>query len=129
MVENIRENRPNMNNIATRSSWEITPMPSKYRTLSFSKKLTEEQMNILRRGYIPQSMEEKWFYYMEGNILYAHRGWTGICLFTVTFNGENSILTLNEEELDTLKSVIGLPYSCKKAISMLIDGWAGKRME
>ena len=110
--------------IATRNSWNNTPMPSKYRVYPFSKQLTKEQMDTLRKGYVPKAMEEKWFYYMEGNILYAHRSWTGTCVFTVAFSGENSLLTVNEEDYDTTKSFLGLPYSCKETVSMLIDAWA-----
>lgn len=31
-------------------------------------------------------MEDKWFWYMEGDTLYIHRSWTGFCIYIVEFD-------------------------------------------
>jgi hypothetical protein len=31
-------------------------------------------------------MEEKWFVFVEGDTLHAHRSWTGVCIFQVSFS-------------------------------------------
>ena len=33
-------------------------------------------------------MEDKWFSYMDGNTLYAHRSWTGYCIYIIEINEE-----------------------------------------
>jgi len=71
--------------IATRDDWNIKDMPEKRDTFTLEREFTEEQIVALRRGNIPQEMEDKWFWYMEGDTLYAHRSWTGICVYTVEF--------------------------------------------
>ncbi len=43
-------------------------------------------MDHIRGGYIPHMMEEKWFIFMEGNRLFAHRSWTGLGVYEATFN-------------------------------------------
>ena len=59
---------------------------------------SEEQMEVLRRGNIPQEMEDKWFWYMEGNTLYAHRSWTGFCVYIIEFKPDDShMVTVNRD--------------------------------
>ena len=71
--------------IATKDDWNIKEMPEKRDIFTLEREFTEEQIVALRRGNIPQEMEDKWFWYMEGDTLYAHRSWTGICVYTVEF--------------------------------------------
>ena len=42
-------------------------------------------MDHIQLGYIPEMMEEKWFIFMEGNRLFAHRSWTGLGVYEATF--------------------------------------------
>ena len=42
-------------------------------------------MGAIRRGYVPHIMDEKWFIFMEGNRLFAHRSWTGLGVYEATF--------------------------------------------
>lgn len=42
-------------------------------------------MDAIRRGYVPHIMDEKWFIFMEGNRLFAHRSWTGLGIYEATF--------------------------------------------
>ena len=42
-------------------------------------------MDHLREGYIPEIMDEKWFIFMEGDRLFAHRSWTGLGVYEATF--------------------------------------------
>ena len=72
--------------IATRDDWNIREMPEKRDTFTLEREFTEEQIAALRRGNIPREMEDKWFWFMEGDTLYAYRSWTGICVFIVEFS-------------------------------------------
>lgn len=37
----------------------------------------------IKHGLVPQEMEDKWFMYFEGEWLYIHRSWTGLCIYQV----------------------------------------------
>lgn len=75
--------------IATKDDWETTDMPDRHEEFILERIFTDKQMDILRHGNIPQEMEDKWFWYMEGNKLYAHRSWTGFCVYIVEFHDDN----------------------------------------
>ena len=53
--------------IATRDDWNIREMPEKRDTFTLEREFTEEQIAALRRGNIPREMEDKWFWFMEGD--------------------------------------------------------------
>ena len=76
--------------IATRDDWNIKEMPEKRDTFTLEREFTEDQIAALRRGNIPQEMEDKWFWFMEGDTLYAHRSWTGICVYIVEFSFQDN---------------------------------------
>lgn len=76
--------------IAEKKDWKTLDMPAQNETFIYHREFTENQMNALRRGNIPQEMEDKWFWYMEGNTLYAHRSWTGNCIFIIEFKDDNN---------------------------------------
>lgn len=72
--------------IATRTDWKTTDMPEKNSTFILSREFSAEQIAALRHGNIPKEMEDKWFWFMEGATLYAHRSWTGICVYRIDFS-------------------------------------------
>ena len=62
-------------------------------------------MDRIRLGYIPSIMDEKWFIFMEGDRLFAHRSWTGLGVYEATFapvDGgyviESAVVTGNRSE-------------------------------
>jgi hypothetical protein len=74
--------------VATRESWKIEPpramVPFQYRA-SFSP----DEYAILRRGLVPQQMEDKWFILWENDWLSFYRSWTGFCIYQLQF-GSNA---------------------------------------
>lgn len=84
--------------IVERSDWKTEDMPHKHETFVLHRPFTAQQMSMLRRGNIPQAMEDKWFWYMEGDTLYAHRSWTGFCIYRIDFKSDgNHIVTVNRD--------------------------------
>ncbi len=62
-------------------------------------------MDHIRAGYIPEIMDEKWFIFMEGDRLFAHRSWTGLGVYEATFAPvdrgyviESAVVTGNRSE-------------------------------
>lgn len=85
--------------IATRADWNTTDMSEKNHSFILERKFTDEQITALRRGNIPQEMEDKWFWFMEGDTLYAHRSWTGLCIYIIEFSFANNRhkVTVNQD--------------------------------
>jgi hypothetical protein len=77
---------PDRRQTATRSSWKIEDMPREgVSTLHTSIFLTEQEMQILRRGHIPEAMEDHWFMYCDAEYIRYYRSWTGACAFEAHF--------------------------------------------
>ncbi len=84
--------------IADRNDWKRFDMPRQHDTFIFRQPFTPQQMAALRRGNIPREMEDKWFWFMEGDSLFAHRSWTGFCIFRVDFKpDQNHVVTVNRD--------------------------------
>lgn len=79
----------NRGKAAGKEDWETKPMPDQHATFTMRRHISPAQMHFLRQGNIPQEMEDKWFWYMEENTLYAHRSWTGICIFILQFDPDS----------------------------------------
>ena len=58
-------------------------MPAKRAWLPVQREFTEQELEQIRPGFIPEHMEDKWWLLMEGNTLYIHRSWTGYCIYQV----------------------------------------------
>ena len=104
---------------ARREDWQTTPMPEKHDTFVLKRHFTGEEMNVLSLGHIPEEMEDKWFFYMEGPVLWAHRSWTGNCIYRVEFKEDGChVVTVNRdprqygctdigEDLENLNELLG----------------------
>lgn len=75
--------------IAKRDSWKIEEMPDDVVSIYYDKEFTLEEFDKIKRGFIPKSMEDKWFIFFESDVLYFHRSWTGRCIYSVHFITEN----------------------------------------
>ena len=84
--------------VAERSDWKTNGMPNQNDRFVLHREFNALQMEALRHGNIPQEMEDKWFWYMEGNTLYAHRSWTGNCIYIIEFSEDNDhAVTVNRD--------------------------------
>ncbi|MCY4036279.1 MAG: hypothetical protein OXF64_02340 [bacterium] len=70
---------------AQRSHWSNEPLKMPQEIPPPARVWTEEEMQAIRRGYVPQVMDEKWFIFVEDDRLYAHRSWTGIGVYEAAF--------------------------------------------
>ncbi len=110
------------NIIAKRSDWKTLEMPNMHDEFILEREFTPVQINVLKRGNIPQEMEDKWFWYMEGDTLYAHRSWTGVCVYIIEFNADGRHkVTVNRNPEQ---------YSCtsieedKEILNKLLNWWS-----
>ncbi len=68
-----------------KGDWETTPLPAKRTSFDLGWTFDAVTSLRIRKGYFPKQMEEKWFAWFDGQILYLHRSWTGFCIYEVTF--------------------------------------------
>jgi hypothetical protein len=80
-----------MDKIADRSSWKTLPLPTQRAKLNIEREFTEEDYLRLKNGLIPEVMEDKWFIFMENNVLSFHRSWTGMCIYQAHFDNQYTI--------------------------------------
>jgi hypothetical protein len=60
-------------------------MPESVVRLQFDESYSAEEYAVVVRGLVPQEMEDKWFIYEDGGVMYFHRSWTGACIYRVHF--------------------------------------------
>ena len=82
---------PGTNRPVRRGDWKSLPLPQQHTTIRMGELYPPEDIQRLQRGFMPQAMEDRWFMFMENNILHIHRSWTGFCVYRVNFiqEGEN----------------------------------------
>ena len=107
--------------VAQRNDWKTEPMPEKHETFILNRSFSEKEMAALRCGNIPQAMEDNWFWYMEGLTLWAHRSWTGHCIYRIDFKEDNRhVVTVNRDPAQ---------YKCTsiaedtQSLNKLLDWW------
>ncbi len=66
--------------VATRSSWKNFPIKNPVK-VEMSWEFAEVHLDLIKRGYIPSEMEDKWFIFFEDDKIYFHRSWTGYGVF------------------------------------------------
>ena len=108
--------------VACRGDWKTEPMPGQHETFVLDRAFSDVEMEALRRGNIPQAMEDKWFWYMEGATLWVHRSWTGYCIYQIDFKEDNNhLVTVNRNPEQ---------YGCTsvrediESLNKLLDWWS-----
>ena len=117
----MQEENKNRIRVACRDDWKNEPMPEKHETFVLDRVFNDDEMNALRQGNIPKAMEDKWFWYMEGSTLYAHRSWTGHCIYRIDLkeDGRHTVTVNRDPEqyfCNDIKADI-------EALNKLLDWW------
>ena len=85
---------------ARRGDWKTEAMPELHETFVLDRAFSDGEMAALRCGNVPQAMEDKWFWYMEGSTLWAHRSWTGYCIYQIEFKDDNNHFVIVNRDPD-----------------------------
>ncbi len=107
---------------AVRSDWQTEKMPLLRTRYRIRMHFTSGQMECLRLGHIPMEMEDKWFWYMEGDTLYAHRSWTGYCIYEMKFRQGSDVIVVTANRDPKQYTAPGLRED-KKTASTLLGWW------
>ncbi len=107
--------------IVRRNDWKNKALPKQQETFVLQRSFSKKQMDVLRCGHLPEAMEDKWFWYMEGSSLFAHRSWTGYCIYRIDFKEDGDhLVTVNRDPEQ---------YSCcsiledRENLNRLLDFW------
>lgn len=66
---------------ATALSFNTFEMPAKKARLTFQMRFSAGEFARLKRGFIPDGMDDHWFVFFEKDWLNCHRSWTGFCIY------------------------------------------------
>jgi len=104
----------------TKADWKTEPFSPNNITITLDRTFSNQEVDLIKLGLIPEEMEDKWFIYWKDNRLYFHRSWTGIGIYIIHFDFRNDIYHMSSVEID------GEFYSNyngahEKLISSLID--------
>lgn len=125
-IETLHDQAPEYE-AASIDQWKTKSMPEQNAVFSFKRAFTKEQMQILRRGNVPKEMEDKWFWCMEGNKLYAFRSWTGYCLYIMEFCPDNLVrVTVNRDPEQYLEEDI---EKDARNVNELLDWWTASHYD
>lgn len=76
---------PEKTRTATADSWTTQPMPNEHTVIRTDIKVSSETMEIIRKGHIPEAMEDHWFMYCDDEYIRYYRSWTGICIYEARY--------------------------------------------
>ena len=126
-TETLQEMETVVPDTVVKDDWNTIDMPEQHDTFILHRSFSAEEMNALRRGHIPQEMEDKWFWYMEGDTLFAHRSWTGYCIYRIDFKNDGDHLVTVNRDRDQ--------YGCTSTdedldkLNDLLDWWTEKNYD
>lgn len=111
----------NLNRNVTSEDWTAIEMPQEHVEFEMERLLTVEGINLLKKGHIPEEEADKWFWYVENNVLSIHRSWTGFCWFKIELNtnGKLKVIANRNPEQYTETNI----EKEKKWINNFLDYW------
>ena len=107
--------------VAVKSDWKTFDMPQRLATFFLRRPISPAQMRILRRGHVPKEMEDKWFWYMQGDTLFAHRSWTGYCIYRIDFSMVNYHKVTVNRDVEQYKCTS--VEEDRETLNRLLDWW------
>jgi hypothetical protein len=71
--------------VAKKGDFESVAFPKTRSRVKVSWHFSADEAELLKRGFVPQSMDDKWFIYFDPKThkLNIHRSWSGFCLFVM----------------------------------------------
>ena len=108
---------------ARASDWKTQTLPSTRAAIELRRVFSNDEVNHLRRGFLPEEMEDKWFIYWQDDTLFFHRSWTGYCIYVAHFqciDGEWRLIGA-EANRDPEQYHLSSDHQEAKMIDYLID--------
>ena len=74
----------------------LMPIPAKHIIVPLDRLFSKDEAALLKLGFLPQEMQDKWFIYFEKDVLHFHRSWTGYCIYQVSLAQEHDALRMTQ---------------------------------
>lgn len=74
-----------------KDDWKTMEIPEQAEEFILEKKLTHNDIELMKEGHKPEEMEDKWFMYVENMKLFIHRSWTGYCIYVVDISDDGKL--------------------------------------
>jgi hypothetical protein len=68
---------------ADRASWKTDGPFTPVCSIPYADVFSIEEFAIVRKGHVPEDMDDKWFIFFEAPHLYLHRSWTGKFVYRI----------------------------------------------
>lgn len=104
--------------VVQKYDWNCERAATKIKYFTLNRQFSEKELNILKRGYLPESMEEKWFTYYENGVLNCYRSWTGRLVVRVLLNhtsDKHIVISYHDED--------GSPEVTEENVLTLLDSF------
>ncbi|GEM_PF-276774 len=85
---------------AKQNHWKTEVLPSKRTTIALNRRFSLIDIRNLRKGLVPQQMEDKWLIFWKRDALYFHRSWTGHCIYVVRFVNDGDACVMIEADVN-----------------------------
>ena len=85
---------------AAPTDWKTELLPAKRTTVELDRTFDAAEIEVIRRGLVPEVMEDKWFIYWKDDALFFHRSWTGYCVYVVRFASAGNSHRMFEAEVN-----------------------------
>jgi hypothetical protein len=105
------------------------PLPAARASLVVDRRYSRTELEWLKRGVVPRSMDEKWLAFYEEPWLHVHRSWTGNAVYQVRFEPDGPGARIAEvlANRDPSEYTPLDDESDARFLLSLLDGWAGHR--
>ena len=68
--------------------------------MTLDRMFSPQDMDRIRRGVVPEAMEDKWFIYWKEDMLFFHRSWTGFCTYVVRFAADGDAWMMMQADVN-----------------------------
>jgi hypothetical protein len=114
---------------ARRTDWKNEDMPAAREAVTVDRLYSADEFSAITEGLVPQQMEDKWFIYYEEPWVYAHRSWTGYCIYMARLAATDGGHTIAEVWANRDPAQYHERSAANDAalLAILLDGRAGRR--
>lgn len=89
-----RDGLPKKDVVATADSWKTEAMPDDeddFSIIDYTENYSLEDLEILKKGHIPEVQEDHWFMYCTDDCIRYYRSWTGMCAFEAYYHVDEEL--------------------------------------
>lgn len=103
--------------------WSHLPLPHIHSEIGDGRVFNLDEIQKIKAGLLPESMDDRWLIYYCEDKLYFHRSWTGMCFYLAHFTetNEGAVLSSIQINRDSDRYDVGSDASEVAQVHGLID--------